>query len=354
MFRRVLVATVLGITLAACGGSPTAPAIGATPAVVRAGGGKVDPGYVTYESGSTTDAVTTAPLGGALLAGGGTDSDAGMKWLLAQGGTRGGVAGKYGDVVVLRTSGTNGYNKYLLNFGANSVTSIVITSTTGANSAYVVNAINKAEVIFIAGGDQSTYVGRWTGTALQNTVNQRVSAQIPIGGTSAGLAVLGEFVYSALNVSTVSSVALANPYDPSITFARSLFTVPQLANLITDSHFVTRDRMGRLVTFLARLPRDYSGVASPRGIGVDEQSAVGLTANGTATVFGAGAGVYLLKTGTLTDNVCQANTALAFGPVTTSHVPVGASFSWSSWSYGTPYTLMAGGGTLTSSNGAVY
>jgi cyanophycinase len=352
VYRRVFAATVLGFTLSACVGSPTAPATNAIPSIAAAKGVKVDPGYATYESGSTVDAVTTSHLGGALLAGGGTDSDAGMKWLLAQGGTRGGVAGKYGDVVVLRTSGTNGYNKYLLNFGANSVTSIVITSATGANSAYVVNALSKAEVIFIAGGDQSTYVNLWTGTALQNTVNSRVGAGIPIGGTSAGLAVLGEFAYSALNVSTESVVALANPFDPSITFARSLFTVPQLGNVITDSHFVTRDRLGRLVTFLARLQKAYG--TSPRGIGIDEKSAVGLAAGGTATVFGAGAGAYLLTTSTATTNVCLANTALAFGPVTTSHVPVGVTFNWSSWSYGTPYTLTAANGALTSSKGTAY
>ena len=94
--------------------------------------------------------------------------------------------------MVLRTTGSNGYNKYLVGLGANSVTSIVITSVAGANSAVVTSAIAKAEVVFIAGGDQSTYVNLWRGTALQTAVNARVAQGYPIGGTSAGLAVLGQ------------------------------------------------------------------------------------------------------------------------------------------------------------------
>ncbi len=336
--------------LAACAGSPTATKEPLPSNVSLAA--KPDPGYTAYVSGSSTNAVTT-PLGGALLAGGGTDSDVGMRWLLAQGGARG--TNLYGDVVVLRTSGTNGYNKYLMNFGANSVTSIVITSVAGANSAYVSNAIAKAEVVFVAGGDQSTYVNLWAGTALQTAVNARVAAGYPIGGTSAGLAVMGEFVYSALNVSSVSATVLANPYDASVTFARSLFTVPLLQNLITDSHFVTRDRMGRSVTFLARLQQDGQS-PSPRGIAVDETSALGVTRTGAATVFGSGNGVYFLSVATPTTRVCQPSTPLVFRPVTTVHVPVGKQFNIATWTTAdaVPYTLSAASGALTSSTGSVY
>lgn len=350
MFRRLIAVTVVCTTLAACADTPTAPAT--TPGAVSLAARKPDPGYTAYVTGSSTNAVTT-PLGGALLAGGGTDSDAGMKWLLAQGGAR--AAGKFGDVVVLRTSGSNGYNKYLINFGANSVTSIVITSVTGANSAYVQAAIAKAEVIFLAGGDQSTYVNLWRGTALQSAVNARVAAGYPIGGTSAGLAVMGEHVYSALNLSSESAVVLANPYDASVTFARSLFTVPNLQNIITDSHLVTRDRIGRTVTFLARLQQDNLA-GSPRAIAVDEGSALGVTSAGAGTVFGTGAGVYFMRVGATPTRVCQPGTALTFSPVTTVHVPVGKSFNIVSWSTAdaTPYTLSATTGVLSSSTGSIY
>jgi len=354
MTIRACSAVLLSLALAACSRrslSPTKPE-----AVVRDtaafASSKVDPGYTAYVSGSTTD-VQTTPSGGALLAGGGTDSDADMKWLLAQGGARG--TGKYGDVVVLRTSGTNGYNKYLVNFGANSVTSIVISTVNGANSDYVKNAIGKAEVIFLAGGDQSKYVNLWSGTALQTAVNARIAAGVPIGGTSAGLAVLGPYVYAAFSAYSTSPTVLANPYDVSVTHTGALFNVPLLQNLITDSHFMVRDRMGRLVTFLARLQQDGRATA-PSGIGVDEQSAVGVAMDGSATVFGAGNGAYLLSVTSGATRVCAVNTALTYTPVTTVRVPVGAQFNLSTWTAPntTAYTLSATSGLLTSSKGAIY
>ena len=347
MSRQLTVVLILACCLAACGTAPIAPA-----AAPELRAGQADPGYTVYRSGSTVDAVTT-PLGGALLAGGGTDSDAGMRWLLAQGGTQ--RANAYGDVVVLRTRGSDGYNKYLTTLGANSVTSIVITSIDGANSTYVRDAIAKAEVVFLAGGDQSTYVKLWAGTTLQAAVNARVAAGYPIGGTSAGLAVMGEYAYSSLNASSTSAALLANPYDSSATFARELFTVPLLKNVITDSHFVARNRLGRSVTFLARLQQD-GWAAAPRGIAIDEGSALGVAASGTGTVYGSGAGVYFLSAGAATSRTCARNTALTYTPLIAHHVAVGGRFDVASWTTAdaAPYTLHATAGLLTSSTGNIY
>jgi len=347
-------ALVLVVILAACRAatdSPTAPN-----ANVPIGGASftkpVDPGYKVYQDGSTSDA-QTQPVGGAYLAGGGTDVDAGMVWLMGQGGTR--SAGQYGDVVVLRTSGSNGYNKYLVRLGANSVTSIVITSVAGANSDVVKNAIAKAEVVFIAGGDQSTYVNLWRGTALQTAVNERVAQGYPIGGTSAGLAVLGQYVYAALNASAESAVVLQNPFDPSVTLQPALFNVPLLANVLTDSHFQTRDRMGRLLVFLARLQED--GMASaPRAIAVDEGSGVGVSAGGVTTTFGTGVGAYYLNVAKNARRVCAANTPLTYSPVTTVHVTNGGNFTLGSWTStsSSPYTLSVSNGVVSSSTGSIY
>lgn len=141
----------------------------------------------------------------------------------------------------------------------------------------------------LAGGEQSRCERFWRGTALQRAVNMRVAQGYPIGGTSAGLAMLGELGYSARNESAQSKVVLQDPFDESVTFERSLFTVPHLTNLITDSHFVARDRMGRLLAFLGRLERQY-GAKAPRAIAVDETSAVAVTVSGRETVLLAGRG----------------------------------------------------------------
>lgn len=309
------------------------------------------PGFTIYPTKGATDVVTTS-AGGVYLAGGGTDLDAGMVWLMARGGTRSG--GGYGDVVVLRTSGTNGYNSYLQRLGANSVTSIVISSRAGADAPEVLNAINKAEVLFIAGGDQSTYVNLWRGTQLQARVNARVAAGVPIGGTSAGLAVLGQYVYWAQGVSTTSVVALANPFDASITLEPALFTVPLLANVITDSHFVIRDRMGRLLTFLARLQQANTATA-PRAIGVDEGTGVGVLPGGVTTTFGTASGAYYLSVAATATRTCVANTPLTFTPVSAARVGTGQAFNVSSWTGSTAtYSYSVNGGVVTSSTGSLY
>ena len=308
-------------------------------------------GFTLYTTRGATDVVTT-PTGGVYLAGGGTDVDAGMVWLMARGGTRSG--GGYGDVVVLRTSGTNGYNTYLQRLGANSVTSIVITTRAGADAPQVLDAISKAEVLFLAGGDQSTYVNLWRNTQLQARVNARVAAGVPIGGTSAGLAVLGQYVYSAQNVSTTSAMALANPFDASITLEPALFTVPLLTNVITDSHFAIRDRMGRLLTFLARLQQGNTASA-PRAIGVDEGTGVGVAPGGATTTFGTASGAYYLSVTSSVTRTCVANTALTYTPVNAVRIRTGQTFNVSTWTGSTPtYSYSVNGGVLTSSNGAIY
>ena len=57
--------------------------------------------YVEYKTGSTTD-ITTDHKSGVCLMGGRTEQDDAMRWFLNQ--TEG------GDVVVLRASGSDGYN----------------------------------------------------------------------------------------------------------------------------------------------------------------------------------------------------------------------------------------------------
>lgn len=344
--RSFAVGVSLLVLVAACGQDTPLPAAPGEAVFAR----QPSTGFEIYVTGKGPDVVTAGGNRAVYVAGGGTDDAAGMKWLLAQGGTRSG--GGFGDVVVLRTSGSSGYNSYFAKLGANTVTTLVITTVNGANSPTVSGAISKAEVIFFAGGDQSTYVNLWTGTALQAAVNTRLTQGAAVGGTSAGLNVLSEHIYSAQTVSTTSAAALANPYDPSITFSRSLFDVPQLRNTLAEPHFVPRDRMGRLYTFLARLQAD--GVASaPRGLAVDEGAGVGITAANAATVFGTGNGAYLVTTGSAARSTLPA--PLSYGAMQVTRVPVGGTFNASAWTAtGTSYTISASLGVLTSSKGLLY
>src|SRR3546814_5050418 len=70
--------------------------------------------------------------------------------------------------------------------------------------------------------------------------------------------------------SMTSEVALHDPFDPGVTLVDDFLHLPYLEHVITDSHFARRDRLGRLVVFVARLRGE--GVADVAGLGIDERS----------------------------------------------------------------------------------
>jgi cyanophycinase-like exopeptidase len=236
--------------------------------------------YTSYFTGDPTDVVTNT-AGGLVLMGGATEDDAAMKWFLQQ--------SNGGDVVVIRASGADGYNDYFyseLGIAVNSVETIVTTSLAAANDPYVAQQIRRAEALWIAGGDQSKYVQFWknglVGDAIQYLIREK---KVVVGGTSAGMAILGEAYFSATNGSVTSAEALANPYNNKVTIGYADFVKhPDLQHVITDTHYDDPDRRGRHTTFLARLVQDH-GIRA-LGIACEEYTAVCVDSAGLATVYG--------------------------------------------------------------------
>jgi len=236
--------------------------------------------YTSYFTGNSTD-VVTAPFGGVCIMGGATEHDEAMKWFLEQ--------ANGGDILVLRTSGSNGYNNYLysqLGIGVNSVETIVFNNTTASNDPYVLQQIQNAEAIWFAGGDQWNYVSYWRNTPVDSLINLAlVDKKIVIGGTSAGMAIQGGYYFSAENGTVTSATALNNPYDFDVTVDSTKFLVNDyLGDVITDTHYDNPDRKGRHITFLARIFMDY-GVQA-KGIACQEYTAVCIDTNGLAKVYG--------------------------------------------------------------------
>lgn len=253
------------------------------------------PAYRYFRVGSAQDLVAKSTPGYALM-GGGADLDEAFRWLCARAGG--------GDFLVLRAAGTDAYDPYIAGLEdgksckLNSVATLVIPSREAAAEPFVAEAIRHAEAIFIAGGDQANYVRWWMGTAVQREINAAIARGVPIGGTSAGLAVMGEWAYSAEgdtpgDANLDSAAALRDPMGPRVTLVHGFLEIPVLKGIVTDSHFVTRDRMGRLLVFLARIqsPDDDWKI---RGIGVDEGAAVLVDADGKAAVVGKARAYFLL------------------------------------------------------------
>ena len=209
-----------------------------------------EPGYRYFSVGHPSTGVASKISRGYALMGGGQDQDAAFQWMCDRAGG--------GDFVVLRASGTDAYNSYIRNLcpALSSVETLIITSRQGAGQPFVVEKIRTAAAVFIAGGSQDNYINFWKGTQVEETINSAIKNGVPAGGTSAGLAVLGEYSFAALKDTVKSSEALPNPFHEKVTITRDFLHVPLLDSTITDSHFVARDRMGRLITFLARIATD--------------------------------------------------------------------------------------------------
>lgn len=213
--------------------------------------------------------------------GGASENDNAMKWFLQQ--------ANGGDVLVLRASGSNGYNRYLyseLGVNVNSVETIVFKNDKASSETYVHEKIQNAEAIWIAGGDQWDYIRFWRDREIANLINKAISERnIVIGGTSAGMAIQGGHYFSAERGTVTSSTALANPFDTNVTIGSSDFISNQyLDDVITDTHYDNPDRKGRHLVFLARILKD-TGIKA-KGIACDEYTAVCIDTDGIASVFG--------------------------------------------------------------------
>ncbi len=308
--------------------------------------------YQYFRVGNPAD-VRTKTVGGFALMGGGDDLDAAFRWLCERSGG--------GDFLVLRARGDDAYNPYVRGLcRVNSVATLVIPGREAAADPFVSATIRSAEAVFIAGGDQARYINWWMGTPVQEAINDLIARGVPVGGTSAGLAIQGEFVYSAQadapdDEDLTSAETLANPYNKRVTIAHQFLNNGMLKDVITDTHFAARDRMGRSLVFMARILQD--GQAKQiREIAVDERTAVLLEQDGREKVVGAG-DAYFMRATALPE-ICRTGAPLTFRGVEVRALHAGQAFNVRQWSSaeGITYTLSVETGVIRSSQagGMVY
>ncbi len=342
---RLLLLTLLALTLASS--AQTAPA------------------YRYFRVGNAANVPATSRPGFALM-GGGTDLEEAFRFLCDR--------ASAGDFLILRATGKDDYNPWVHQFCTlNSVATLVIPSREAALDPFVAYAIAHASALFIAGGDQANYINFWQGTPVQAAVNDAIRSGVPIGGTSAGLAVLGEWAYTAQgdqpgDPNLDSKTALADPYGTRITLNDHFLAIPILKNIITDTHFAKRNRMGRLLVFLARLNEPDGKPLPPpglgiRGIGVEQGAAVLLEPDGKATVVGHGPAYFVdarVAFGVMIGGkfgVTALHKPLTFGPFTVDKVEPGHNFNLQTWTGdATQYKLSVEAGQIhsTQPGGGLY
>jgi len=235
-------------------------------------------GYEYFVTGDPARSAPGATEPGLMLMGGSDNVDQAFRWLIKKSGG--------GRLVVLRASGDDNYHDYFFKElgGLVSVETLVFHDKAASTDPRVLEILRHADGIFIAGGDQSNYVKFWQGTPVNAALDAHVRAGRPIGGTSAGLAILGAYTYGCMDsISLLPADALRDPFGPSVTLIRDFLHLPYLGDVITDSHFTARGRLGRLVPFVARLSVEEKRPI--QGLGVDEKTALCIEPDGTARVF---------------------------------------------------------------------
>jgi cyanophycinase len=134
------------------------------------------------------------------------------------------------------------------------------------------DALEYATGFFMTGGSQLRISSALGGTALAAALRRRHAEGMVVAGTSAGAAVISRHMISM-------GESGGTPRRRLVQMAQGLGFAP---DLVIDQHFRRRDRLGRLLTALSYNPE-------PLGMGVDEDTAAMIDADGVMTVLGSGA-----------------------------------------------------------------
>ena len=272
---------------------------------------------------------------------GGGEQDPALKWLCER--------ANGGDFLILRANTEDDYAQKVDEeiralCRLNSAATIVFSEREDSDDPKLLEHIHHAHAIYIAGGDQSNYIRFWQDTPVQDALNQHIAQGKPIGGSSAGLAILGEFSFSSMIDTIHSPEALADPYGNKVTLSRDFLRIPLLAGVITDTHFVKRGRLGRLIVFLARILQD-GWAAQVRAIAVEEGAAVLLDADGQSKIIGGPAFFLEAKR---PPETCRRHTPLSIRGIVVHRVLAGGSFNVKDWKglAGDDYQLASANGQI--------
>ncbi|MFC3883547.1 cyanophycinase [Bacillus songklensis] len=141
--------------------------------------------------------------------------------------------------------------------GAQEIEIIGVDSREKAESPEISELVSKLSALFITGGNQKRLKDLIKGTALYDTLYEKWSSGMVIGGTSAGASIMGEHMIVSAQTKAKDDV-LEVDMDEGFGL---------LKNMIIDQHFSQRARFGRLLHAIAQESQTI-------GIGIDENTAI--------------------------------------------------------------------------------
>jgi len=163
------------------------------------------------------------------------------------------------------------YHDVFTTLGASGIEILNIKTRAQANDRTLAKKLEDVDLIFLAGGDQlrlTTIVG---GSRILETIQNRLEEGALIAGTSAGAAVFSDtMIYEGKSEDGL--------------FKGKVLTTSGFGfveNIVFDTHFMSRGRIGRLVQIVTTNPTCI-------GVGIGEDSGVVLRGDGTGEVIGTG------------------------------------------------------------------
>jgi cyanophycinase-like exopeptidase/PKD repeat protein len=279
-------------------------------------------GYIYSLKGGTVNSTSANPSPAVMLIGGAevgaSWGDAATEWFLQH--------ADGGDYLVIRYGSTGGQASWVWSNWSNLVSSaaeIAINTIDAANNPVVEQYILNAEAIFFAGGDQDNYENTWKNTLVEDAINYAINVKgVPVNGTSAGMAILGESYYAPSGSAVLGSQILNDPYHSyaSDIWHGDFINVPILNNVITETHadrsLSGENRYSRAFGFLARVYADNGNQLPSYAIICEEATHVCIDGNGIAKVYGNGAAdgaaAYFLQTNGVGPETIQSGSELVW------------------------------------------
>ena len=170
----------------------------------------------------------------------------------------------------LEDTGRN-YEKLFRKLGIRHAEVLQLITRDDCQSNKYLDYIEKADGVFMTGGNQLRLSTTLGGTPVAQTIRRRNANGMHVAGTSAGAAFMPEHMIAGGDEGST-------PSPDMVTMAPGL----GLTNsFIIDQHFRQRDRLGRLLTALA-----YNPFAV--GIGLDEDTAAFIRPGDDLEVIGSG------------------------------------------------------------------
>ncbi|NLI93901.1 MAG: cyanophycinase [Peptococcaceae bacterium] len=177
------------------------------------------------------------------------------------------------------------YEDLFIKFGCPDVEIINIISRDDANTRENVDKIIRSSGVFFTGGDQLRITAMLGGTELGKALQHIYERKIIIAGTSAGASVMSDTMIIGGEGDT--------PGEDLIKMAPGLGL---LKGVIIDQHFAQRGRIGRLLTAVSLNPYVL-------GIGIDEDTSIHVTADGSIKVIGRGTALIIDASSVIVSNV---------------------------------------------------